>query len=690
LNRILPVGLSFALTAFFAHATAAATITVNAGGNLQAAIDAAKPGDVIELQASATFNGPFTLRAKSGMGPTSRITIRSASNAGLPGDGKRITPAAASLLANIRATTGGPAIRTEPNAAYWTVQWLEILPSSSTSSVNLVEFGSTGTSQSSLSVVPHHLVMDRCYLHGDPSYGQRRGIALNSRDSQVINSYFSDFKGVNQDTQAIMGWNGPGPFLIENNYLEASGENILFGGADPKIVNLVPTGITIRRNLISKPLAWMTQKWTVKNLLEFKNAQDVLVEGNTIENNWAAGQQGYSIVFSPRNQNGTAPWTIVKNITVQNNVIRHLAAAFNIMGYDNLATARQTQGITIRNNLIYDVSTRYFQVGQISPGRLAIIGAAPKDIKFEHNTVDNNGSSTIFFYAGWTPTGVSKQITGFELTDNLLRSNSYGVFGGNIGEGSVAFAYYTPNAIVLGNTFAGETEKYYPTGNSYPTVATWLADFVNAAAADYRLDSTSASNHNASDGGRIGVDFAELAAAMNGSTPPPAPPPPTDPGPSTPYSGSAVVLPGTVQAENYDNGGEDIAYHDTTATNLGGQYRSNAVDITSTTDTGGGHIIGWTAAGEWLKYSVNVATAGTYAIDMRVASDGVGGTFHFEVDGVDKTGPIAAPSTGGWQTWKTITKTGVALTAGPHVIRLVMDTKGPSGSVTNFNWFTIR
>ena len=107
----------------------------------------------------------------------------------------------------------------------------------------------------------------------------------------------------------------------------------------------MPTGITIRRNLITKPLAWMSQSWTVKNLIEFKNARDVVVEGNTIENNWAAGQQGYSIVFTPRNQSNTAPWSVVRNITVQNNVIRHVAAVFNILGYDDISPSQQTQDI---------------------------------------------------------------------------------------------------------------------------------------------------------------------------------------------------------------------------------------------------------------------------------------------------------------------------------------------------------
>jgi len=151
-----------------------------------------------------------------------------------------------------------------------------------------------------------------------------------------------------------------------------------------------------------------------------------------------------------------------------------------------------------------------------------------------------------------------------------------------------------------------------------------------------------------------------------------------------------VALPGTVQFENYDIGGNDVAYHDTTAGNSGGVYRSNSVDLQATTDSGGGYSLGWVKATEWMKYSVTVAAAGTYAVDVRVASNGAGGTFHLEVDGADATGPMSVPTTGGWQAWKTITKTGVAFSAGPHVVRVVMDANGATGSIANFNWFAIR
>jgi len=660
----------------------AATIAVNAGGSLQAAIDAAQPGDTIVLQAGATFTGPFTLRAKNG---SAYITIRSSTaDSLLPPAGTRLTPAQAPLLAKIRPGASGSAIRTVSGASYWRLQFLEILPNGSAAGTTLVEFGSAGPiSQSSLSQVPHHLVIDRCYVHGNPSDAYRRGLALNSASSEVRDSHFSDFKGVGYDTQAILGWNGPGPYLIENNYLEASGENIMFGGDDPQIANLVPSNITIRRNLFTKQVAWKTQSWTLLNLLELKSAQNVLIEGNIFENNWLAGAQGYAIAFTPRNQEGTAPWSVVRNVTFQNNVVRHVGGVFNITGYDDNYPSGQTDTILIRNNLAYDVSSQYTTKSSTpAPARFMLIGAGPKNVTIRHNTVDNDGYGTILFYKGKSPTGTL--IYGFELTSNLLRDNQYGIIGDTAGEGSAAFNAYTPGGVVLRNAIGGAEPKLYPVGNDYPALATWLADFVNLGAADYRLKSTSLSKNAATDGTDIGVDFAELNAALAGSsgTPPP-PPPPSGP---TPYSGTPIALPGTVQAEHYDRGGEGIAYHDTTAGNSGGVFRSDNVDLQTATDTGGGYKVKSAVAGEWLKYSVNATAAGTYTLTVRVASVGAGGTFHIEANGVDKTGPFTVPDTGDWQAWRTLTKTGVTLAAGPQILRLVMDSNGPSGLTGNFNW----
>jgi hypothetical protein len=157
-----------------------------------------------------------------------------------------------------------------------------------------------------------------------------------------------------------------------------------------------------------------------------------------------------------------------------------------------------------------------------------------------------------------------------------------------------------------------------------------------------------------------------------------------------PYTGTPVAVPGKIEAENYDNGGEGVAYHDTTAGNSGNVYRYNGVDIQKTADTGGGYNVAWIKAGEWLKYTVNVTKAGSYAIDVRAASQGNGGTFHLEVDGVNVTGALNIPNTGAWQKWTTITKTGVTLVAGQHVVLVVMDANGTGGSVGNINWITVR
>ena len=154
-------------------------------------------------------------------------------------------------------------------------------------------------------------------------------------------------------------------------------------------------------------------------------------------------------------------------------------------------------------------------------------------------------------------------------------------------------------------------------------------------------------------------------------------------GTSTPYTGTAVSLPGVVQAENFDRGGEGVGYHDTTVGNSLGAYRATSVDIEASAS--GGFDVGKTKPGEWLNYSVNVTAAGAYRIDVRVASAGQGGTFHIEMNGVNITGSLTVPDTGGWQNWTTVSKD-VTLAAGPQVARLVMDTMAVS--VGNFDSIT--
>ena len=139
----------------------------------------------------------------------------------------------------------------------------------------------------------------------------------------------------------------------------------------------------------------------------------------------------------------------------------------------------------------------------------------------------------------------------------------------------------------------------------------------------------------------------------------------------------------------FDNGGEGVAYHDVDAVNSGKEVRVTGVDIQASTDPTSGYNLGWTKAGEWVEYSVDIAQGGAYDLDFRLANTGNNGKFHVEIDGSDVTGQLTMPNTGGYQAWTTITKTGANLPAGKHVLRLKMDANSSNGSVGNFNWIEI-
>jgi hypothetical protein len=139
-----------------------------------------------------------------------------------------------------------------------------------------------------------------------------------------------------------------------------------------------------------------------------------------------------------------------------------------------------------------------------------------------------------------------------------------------------------------------------------------------------------------------------------------------------PYTGTPAVIPGRIEAENYDTGGQGIAYSDQDVVNSGGQYRAEErVDIESCSE--GGYNVGWIGTGEWLEYTVNVTSAGTYTLQARVATPHAGKTFHVELDGVNISGPVAVPNTGNWQVYQTVSVTTPALTTGVKVLRIFMD-----------------
>ena len=162
------------------------------------------------------------------------------------------------------------------------------------------------------------------------------------------------------------------------------------------------------------------------------------------------------------------------------------------------------------------------------------------------------------------------------------------------------------------------------------------------------------------------------------------------PGPSRPYQGRVRSIPGTIEAEDFDEGGEGVAYHDLDPENQEKHqppYRDTGVDLEWREDASGKFNLGRTREGEWLVWTVDVREAGTYTIEMVVASNKKGGTFHLEFNGVDKTGPIDVIDTGGWKILKPMAKPGVRLEAGRYAMKMVMDKKGESRSIGDIDFF---
>ena len=594
----------------FQNASASAGVTlVRSGDDLQAALNAAQPGDTILLEAGATFTGNFVLPVKSG---SAYITVRSATPDGqLPDATTRITPAQAPLLARIRSGNTMSALRTAAGAHHWRLQFLEF-PATVDGYGDIIQLGDGSSAQSHDSLVPFELELDRVYIHGDPVMGQKRGIALNARAVTIRNSHVSDIKAVGMDSQAIGGWNGPGPFTIENNYLEAAGENVMLGGSDPSIPNLVSADVTVRQNYLSRPLGWRNPVvpapaalagqvaglgslpagshryrvvarqrvgggviarsdssteavvtisagaairltwtpvphafeyqvygvgpagysqfwtvstaaftdtgaagaagsapttpgsiWTVKNIFELKNARRVVIERNVFENNWAGGQAGYAIVFTPRNQNGTCTWCVVEDVIFRYNIVRQAAAGVNILGYDDLAPSRQTARISISHNL--------FQLTTSMGGAwFMLLGNMPRDITVDHNTIDADGTTVAYVYGD--ATGAVRPVEGFQFTNNAARHGLYGINGAVLSFGNGVISGYFPGGIVQGNWLQGGFAARYPAGNYFS--GTFASGFVDSASGDYRASPAGPLVRAATDGTDIGASFQMLAAVL--------------------------------------------------------------------------------------------------------------------------------------------------------------------------------
>ena len=497
------------------------TLRVDAGGNLQRALDQAQPGDVVLLAPGATYRGKFVLPRKPCV-PNAWITVRTdLPDSSLPPAGRRITPAYAPRLAKLVTENSGAALKTANPTCGWWLTAFEVTASPKLDR-NTVNYGimlmgdggwrEGGDDQTSLAKVPSRIVIDRMYIHGLPGTNTTRCLALNSAHSAVINSWLSDCHAKGFDSQAVEGWNGPGPFLIENNHLAGAGENLMFGGADPGIHGLVPSDITIRRNHFYKDPAWKGV-WTVKNLFELKNAGRVLIEGNVFENNWSDAQSGMAIVIkSSHDSCGTCTWQGTRDVTFRYNIVKNSPRGFNLQAVDG-ESDRHVGRVRVEDNLFQNIG-RFNDTGE--DGWLLLLTHDLKDVTIAHNTFVHNV----------TTFGVAVMMDGYgqaknlRINDNVFTSPAgYALFHSGVRVGvesikAMAGTSWTFERNVVAGTNP-EFAPWHPQQSWYPPKLDGMG-FLDPAGGDYRLAPRSPYKGRGKGGKDPGADFAKIRAATEG------------------------------------------------------------------------------------------------------------------------------------------------------------------------------
>jgi hypothetical protein len=466
------------------------SISVAPGGNLQAALDAAQPGDQLLLSPGATYTGNFWLRAKAGTG---WITIRTAPNAGLPAAGARILPSASGSLAKIVSNSYNPALSTEASAARYYVTNLEFSVSPSvTEAGRILDMGDGSSAQTSLSQMPSSLLLDQLYVHGSASLQLRRCIGLNGGSTAIINSTIVDCNNTGFDAQAIMGWNGSGPYWIENNTLQAATEVVVFGGGYAFTPNVIPADITIRHNHISRPDAHLGL-YLEKNLIEFKSGKRVLVEENVFERVWASAQSGFAVVVTPDNSNA---WNSVSDLTFRSNIFRKIGNWVLTGVWSNTPAQR----LSFINNIVTEVNTGIYT----GSGHAFVATDGNPNLEFIGNTFV--GGPYIFQANGQYP--------GLKIQDNVLIGDgsaeawftSYGVGSNALNQFATGYTF-TGNAMV--GMWWGLGGPAYPAGNPVATRAT-TADFASPGT-DWTLTSSSVFKGRSSTGGTPGATTTSLS-----------------------------------------------------------------------------------------------------------------------------------------------------------------------------------
>ncbi|HEX8338179.1 MAG TPA: hypothetical protein VF621_15790, partial [Pyrinomonadaceae bacterium] len=543
---------------FVALGTAhAETLFVPAVGDLQRALDTARPGDEVVLEAGASFVGNFVLPVKAG---ASFVTVRS-SRAGELAEGRRVAPADAPRMARVATPNSEPALLAPVNSHHWRLVGLEVTQSVRIDTYELVRLGDGNSSgpQDTAAEAPRDIIIDRCYLHAfDSRTTLKRGVSFNSAATSLTNSHLSGMKSAGQEAQSVAGWNGPGPFLIENNYLEAAGENILFGGARPATPGLIPSDITIRNNHLYKPMAWRQgdaawdgTAWTVKNLLELKSGRRVFITGNLMENSWPEAQTGWAVIFNAFRDGG---WEVIEDVEMSRNVMRDVSNGVNLRGFDDGDVLVRMRRIKVTDNVVENVGAfggegKAFQLLQGSEG-----------VSIDHNTVRGRVRTALMLEA----IGAFRH-EGFSFTNNLMAHGDYGVFASGGALGMAALNTFASTWGMAGNALYAKpyyVTQPYPSGNFFP------ASEAEAAAL-------------------TGTDGQTVGARSQAATPTPTPTPAATPTPAPTPVATPTPAPTSTPTPSPTPAPEPKAHSSLRGARRVAQDLSNALAVTSAPSASG-------------------------------------------------------------------------------------------------------
>lgn len=497
------------------------TISVAAGADFQAALNSAQLGDTIALQAGATYTGPFTLPNKTA--GSGWIYVTSSGYAKLPAPGHRVSPSDAVNMPKVVSPPYSNAVVTVANSHHFRFVGIEFTTVPGAYVYNLITIGNQDASTATLA---NHIVFDRCYIHADANVDNRRGIEMDGAYVAVIDSYVTNFREVGADSQGLAAWNTSGPIKLAGNYIEGAGENVLVGGADSSAPSLVPADIEVSNNYFFKPLSLIGSRYVVKNLFELKSAKRVMVSGNTFQNNPAAGQAGFALLVTPRNQDGKAPWSVTSDITIAGNTFINVGSGINILGTDNLNPSQKTERVAIHDNVIGVTGLN----GAGARAFMVLCGGS--DITIDHNTVLNSASPStasdlVMSDGEGCPPG-TVPTNNFVFTNNLSTTTAYGFFASGVGTGNAALNANFTNWTFQKNALVAENGARYPSGNFFPAnlAAVQFKSYAGGAytGGDYTLAGSSPYKNAGTDGRDLGANLAAPALISSGAV---VPGPPT-------------------------------------------------------------------------------------------------------------------------------------------------------------------